>query len=154
VPILRAGVHRIWTDNTVGVTPRGRVKSMVLLVRPNQSLSTPSSSLVTFAHAKPPPQPVITSPAPRRALHSLRRMGRAPGDRGAATLNCVDDRKARAASADQKRLARLNERLRHAFIDGAEMDSRRRLGRGLTARELERVLRRYPGDAGERRKPY
>ena len=29
MPILRAGVHRIWTDNTVGVTPRWRVKSMV-----------------------------------------------------------------------------------------------------------------------------
>ena len=26
------------------------------------------------------------------------------------------------------------------------MDSRRRLGRGLTDEELERVLRRYPGD--------
>jgi len=31
-------------------------------------------------------------------------------------------------------------------------DSRRRLGRGLTAEELERVLRRYPGDVGERRR--
>jgi hypothetical protein len=41
---------------------------------------------------------------------------------------------------------RLNERLRAAFIDGAEEDSRRRLGRGLTREELERVLRRYPGD--------
>ena len=28
------------------------------------------------------------------------------------------------------------------------MDSRRRLGRGLTDEELERVLRRYPGDVG------
>ena len=44
------------------------------------------------------------------------------------------------------RRRRLNERLRQAFIDGAEEDSRRRLGRGLTAEELERVLRRYPGD--------
>jgi hypothetical protein len=78
-------------------------------------------------------------------------MGRAPGDRGPATLDCVDDLKARAASADQKRLARLNKRLRQAFIDGAEMDSRRRLGRGLTAEALERVLRRYPGDLPERR---
>jgi hypothetical protein len=33
------------------------------------------------------------------------------------------------------------------------MDSRRRLGRGLTAEELERVLRRYPGDFGAGRKP-
>jgi hypothetical protein len=43
---------------------------------------------------------------------------------------------------------RLNERLRVAFIAGAEEDSRRRLGRGLTRNELERVLRRYAGDVG------
>ncbi len=30
-------------------------------------------------------------------------------------------------------------------------DSRRRLGRGLTADELKRVLRRYPGDIVDRR---
>ena len=47
--------------------------------------------------------------------------------------------------ADDRR-ARLNQRLRQAFIDGAEADSRRRLGRGLTAEELERVLCHYPGD--------
>jgi hypothetical protein len=58
----------------------------------------------------------------------------------------VDDLKARAASADQKRLACLNQRLRQAFIEGAEEDSRRRLGRGLTAEEQERVLLHYPGD--------
>jgi hypothetical protein len=40
----------------------------------------------------------------------------------------------------------LNERLRAAFIAGAEEDSRRRLGRGLTLGELERVLRRHPGN--------
>ena len=49
-------------------------------------------------------------------------------------------------SSDER--IRLNKRLRQAFIDGAEMDSRRRLGRGLTDEELERVLRRYPGDVG------
>ena len=48
-----------------------------------------------------------------------------------------------AASA---RLVRLNQCLRAAFIEGAEADSRRRLSRGLTREELERVLRRYPGD--------
>ena len=47
-------------------------------------------------------------------------------------------------SADDRR--RLNERLRAAFNAGAEEDSRRRMGRGLTREELERVLRRYPGD--------
>lgn len=46
--------------------------------------------------------------------------------------------------------ARLNQRLRQAFIEGAEEDSQWRLGRGLTAEELERVLRRYPGDVEER----
>lgn len=46
----------------------------------------------------------------------------------------------------EPRRASLNERLRAAFITGAEEDSRRRLGRGLTREELERVLKRYPGD--------
>jgi len=64
----------------------------------------------------------------------------------------VDDSRARAASAEHERRARLNQRLRQAFIDGAEADSRRRLGRGLTAEELERVLRRYPGDMAYRRR--
>jgi hypothetical protein len=51
----------------------------------------------------------------------------------------------RSTLADDRR-ARLNKRLREAFIAGAEEDSRRRLGRGLTAEDLERVLRRYPGE--------
>jgi hypothetical protein len=42
-------------------------------------------------------------------------------------------------------------RLRQAFIEGAEEDSRRRLGRGLTTEELERVHWHYPGDVVERR---
>jgi len=63
----------------------------------------------------------------------------------------VDDLKARAASADPERRERLNKRLRAGFIEGAEEDSRRRLGRGLTAEELERILWRYPGDVPERR---
>jgi hypothetical protein len=58
----------------------------------------------------------------------------------------VDDSRARAASAEHERRVRLNQRLRRAFIAGAEADSRRRLGRGLTAGELERVLWHYPGD--------
>jgi hypothetical protein len=52
----------------------------------------------------------------------------------------------RPEAADHDRHARLNQRLRQAFISGAEADSRRRLGRGLTAEELERVLWHYPGD--------
>jgi hypothetical protein len=77
-------------------------------------------------------------------------MGRAPGVTGAATLDCVEDPKKRTANADQERRARLNQRLRQAFIERAEVDMRRVLGRGLTAEELERVLRRYPGDLAER----
>ncbi len=40
----------------------------------------------------------------------------------------------------------LNQRLRRAFLEGAEQHSQRRLGRPLTPEELERVLGRYPGD--------
>jgi len=43
-----------------------------------------------------------------------------------------------------------SERLRAEFIAGAEEESRRRLGRGLTREELERVLRRYPGATSQR----
>ncbi len=46
----------------------------------------------------------------------------------------------------QDRCERLRERLRAEFIAGAEEDSRRRLGRGLTVEELKRVLLRYPGE--------
>jgi hypothetical protein len=48
------------------------------------------------------------------------------------------------------RRAELNRRLRIEFVEGAEERSRRELGRGLTADELRRVLRRYPGDLPER----
>jgi hypothetical protein len=43
---------------------------------------------------------------------------------------------------------RPNQRLRQAFIEGAEEESRGRLGRRLTVEELDLVLRRYPGDIG------
>jgi hypothetical protein len=43
-------------------------------------------------------------------------------------------------------VAASTERLRAEWIAGADEHSRRRLGRELTADELERVLRRYPGD--------
>jgi hypothetical protein len=58
-----------------------------------------------------------------------------------ATLVSVGDAEQRRAGDDQLRRARLNQRLRQAFIPGAEEDSRQRLGRGLTAEELERELR-------------
>ena len=37
--------------------------------------------------------------------------------------------------------AHLNQRLRQVYIETVGQDSRRRLGRGLTAEELERELR-------------
>jgi hypothetical protein len=57
-------------------------------------------------------------------------------------------RRREEANADEQEppVVRLNRRLREAFIAGAEECSRRRFGRGLTQGELERVLRRYPGD--------
>jgi hypothetical protein len=48
------------------------------------------------------------------------------------------------------RFRELNRRLRVAFIAGAEEQSQREAGRGLTEQELERVLRRYPGDLPKR----
>ena len=47
------------------------------------------------------------------------------------------------ASDAEERLRQFEERARAAFIEGVEEDSIRRLGRGLTAEEMERVLRRY-----------
>jgi hypothetical protein len=56
--------------------------------------------------------------------------------------------------AEAKRLAAcrrdLNQRLRFAFIAGAEERSRETVGRELTGAELHRVLRRYPGDLAGR----
>lgn len=61
------------------------------------------------------------------------------------------DRDGQLSRLRDDRRVRLNERLRQAFIEGAEEDSRRRLGRGLTVEELERVVWHYPGDVAERR---
>lgn len=47
---------------------------------------------------------------------------------------------------DEEYRADLNRPLRTVWVQGAEEESRRRLGRPLTKDELERVLRRYPGD--------
>ena len=55
------------------------------------------------------------------------------------------------AAAERARRARLNRRLRQAFVEGAEADSRRRLGPGLTAEELGLALRCYPRDVVEER---
>jgi hypothetical protein len=44
----------------------------------------------------------------------------------------------------------LNQKLRLAFIAGAEERARHTMGRPLSADELRRVLCRYPGDLPER----
>ena len=44
----------------------------------------------------------------------------------------------------------LNQRLRLAFIAGAEERSRQTAGRGLTDEELRLVIERYPGDVKDR----
>lgn len=51
----------------------------------------------------------------------------------------------RRADPVQDRRRRLNERLLAEWTAGAEEEWRRRTGRPMTAEELERVLRRYPG---------
>ena len=56
----------------------------------------------------------------------------------------------RQPTGSESRSKELNRRLRAAFIEGAEEDSRRRLGHGLSQEELRRILARYPGDVGER----
>ena len=69
------------------------------------------------------------------------------------TLSPVDHDGEADRSAPDEPLVRLRREMRQAFIDGAEEDARIHLGRGLTDEEMKRVLRRYPGDIGERREP-
>jgi hypothetical protein len=45
----------------------------------------------------------------------------------------------------QTRSGRLNERLRQAFVAGADEHSRQTTGKALTGEELESISRRYPG---------
>ena len=55
-------------------------------------------------------------------------------------------RRLTARSEDVTDRRRLDQRLRAEWIAGAEEEWRKRNGRPMTADELERVLRRYPGD--------
>ena len=64
--------------------------------------------------------------------------------------NARMDQPPRQPTGSASRRSALNRRLRIAFIAGAEERSRRELGRGLSEEELERVLRRYPGDLPKR----
>jgi len=52
----------------------------------------------------------------------------------------------RPVKAERNRRQRFKERARLEYLAGAEENWRRRTGRPRTAEELERVLRRYPGD--------
>jgi hypothetical protein len=61
------------------------------------------------------------------------------------------DRQAEAKRLGARRRD-LNQRLRLAFIAGAEERSRRTVGRGLTDEELRRFMRRYPGDLSDQRR--
>ena len=70
-----------------------------------------------------------------------------------AALRDLDDRLRGVPKPDGGRLEELNRRLRQAYLQGAEEDSQKRLGRGLTGEELERALRHYLGDVPESRKP-
>jgi hypothetical protein len=75
---------------------------------------------------------------------------RSPGGDRSICCDGVDELKP-TASAAQERRERLNKRLHAAFVEAAEEDSRRELGRGLTGEGLERILWHYPGDVAQRR---
>jgi hypothetical protein len=45
-----------------------------------------------------------------------------------------------------RRFAEINERARRAFLEGAAQEWTQANGRPPTREELERLLRRYPGD--------
>jgi len=52
-----------------------------------------------------------------------------------------------AAMGDRRdRFAEINERARRAFLEGAAAAWRQQNGRPPTSEELDRLLRRYPGD--------
>lgn len=52
----------------------------------------------------------------------------------------------RQVKSELNRRRRFKQRARAEYVAGAEEKWRRRTGRPMTAEELQRVLRRYPGD--------
>lgn len=89
---------------------------------------------------------VWTGTSPRSARCAFMTCNARPGPQEVARLAAeVADARNTRMQIDYATPA-LNLRLRAEFIAGAEEDSQRRLGRGLTQDELQRVLRRYPGD--------
>ena len=89
--------------------------------------------------------PVVRVLGPRQAL-----------DRGAAfdeeEAAVMTSRKARAVLNDWRWRRRQRAWRRAEFMAAAEAEAMRR-GRPLTREELERVLRRYPGEIGETPRP-
>jgi hypothetical protein len=49
----------------------------------------------------------------------------------------------------RNRRQRFKERAKLEYLAGAEADWRLKTGRSMTAEELERAIRRYPGDAAD-----
>lgn len=58
----------------------------------------------------------------------------------------MKDRRPTGPIDPSDRRRHLNERLRAEFVAGAEVEWRKHAERPMTVEELERVLRRYPGD--------
>jgi hypothetical protein len=56
-------------------------------------------------------------------------------------------------SIERQKSGKLTSNGDYGRRSSSEEDSRRRLGRGLTREELERVLRRYPGNHAAGRSP-
>ena len=72
-----------------------------------------------------------------------------PGRPGGSRLRLDEGQADRTGPVDEADWQhQLNQRLRAEFIASAEEEWRKRTGRPMTAEELERVLRRYPGVRG------
>ncbi len=69
------------------------------------------------------------------------------GDDKIAALRDLDDRLRGVPKPDGGRMEELRRRLRLGLVDGAEEYSRIHTQRGLTAAELEAVVRRFPDDS-------
>jgi hypothetical protein len=67
------------------------------------------------------------------------------GESEVAALRNLGDHLRGVAGPLGTRMDDLRRRLRFAFLEGAEDESRRSVGRGLTPEEQDRVLRRYSG---------
>lgn len=68
------------------------------------------------------------------------------GEDEPAALRDLDDRLRGVPKPDGTALAALQQRLRLAYVEGAEEWSRENVGRVLSREELERVLMRFRGN--------